>query len=147
VLLAAARGQGWFWLEAVVNLVDVRDVAEAHFAAAEKGRLGQRYILGGHNLSVRQAIETLAGIAHVPPPRFRVPLELLDVAAWLGDRLPGLSLLGNHLRAVRHWQGYDTRKAREELGLRPRPLEESLRDMLKGYVERGWLSADRSVVG
>jgi dihydroflavonol-4-reductase len=146
VVLAAARGGAWFWLEVVVNLVDVRDVAAAHVAAAERGVPGRRYILGGHNLTARQAIELLARLAKVPPPRFGLPMGVLDSAAWLSDRLPGLSLLGNHLRAVRHWQGYATGRARSELGLQPRPLEATLSDMLKAYADRGWLSPRRFVV-
>jgi dihydroflavonol-4-reductase len=146
VILAAARGQGWIWLEADVNLVDVRDVAEAHLAAVERGVRGRRYILGGHNLTVRAALELMANLADARPPRWRVPLGVLDGAAWLSDHLPGLSLLGNHLRAVRHWQAYNNSRARDELGMRPRPLETTLQDMLWAYVDRGWLKPRRIVV-
>lgn len=147
IILLAARGWGRVWIETVVNLIDVRDVAQAHLAAVERGRTGQRYILGGDNRPLRQVMEMLAELAGVSPPRLRVPMALIDALAWWSDRLPWLALFGNHLRAVRHWQGYNTAQARRDLGLAPRPLEDTLADMLLGYVERGRLAPSRSVVG
>ncbi|HET7011722.1 MAG TPA: NAD-dependent epimerase/dehydratase family protein [Anaerolineales bacterium] len=146
VVLAAARGQGWIWLEADVNLVDVRDVAQAHVEALTRGEPGQRHILGGRNLTVREALTLIARLAGVRPPRVRLPLSALDAAAWLSDRLPGLSLLGNHLRAVRHWQGYDCSRAQRVLRFRPRPLEATLEDALQWYAARGWLKPRGIVV-
>jgi dihydroflavonol-4-reductase len=134
ILAMVARGWGVAWVEATVNAVDVRDVAAAHLNAAKSGRPGERYLLGGHNLSVRQLMTLAARIAGVAPPRFRLPLAWIDLAVRLGDLVPPLDVAGNHLRAVRHWQGYDCSKAAAELGLRPRPLEETLRDAL------AWLS-------
>ncbi len=147
IVLAVARGWGWAWLEAEVNLIDVRDVAQAHLAAVERGEAGQRYILGGHNLRVREVMDLVATLAGVPRPRARIPMALIDALAWTSDRLPWMALLGNHLRAVRHWQGYDTSRARGVLGLAPRPLETTLGDMLDDYVARGRLARRRSVVG
>ena len=147
ILLAAARGWGWAWLDTEVNLVDVRDVAAAHLAAADNGETGQRYILGGHNLPLRQAMTMLASLAGVPEPRVRIPMALIDSLGWISDRLPWLALLGNHLRTARHWQGYDAARARRALGLAPRPLETTLADMLDGYAARGWIKRKASVVG
>jgi dihydroflavonol-4-reductase len=130
ILAAVARGRGLVWIEAEVNLIDVRDVAEAHVRAALAGRPGERTILGGHNLSVRELITLAARLAGAPPPRFRLPLAWIDFAVWLGDRFPPLDVAGNHLRAVRQWQGYDCSKAFRDLDLRPRPLEETIRDSL-----------------
>jgi len=147
IVLAVARGWGWAWLEADVNLIDVRDVGQAHVAAMDRGEPGQRYILGGHNLRVRDVMDRVAARAGVARPRVRIPMALIDALAWTSDRLPWLALLGNHLRAVRHWQGYDTSKARGALGLAPRPLETTLADMLDDYIARGRLAPRRSVVG
>ena len=147
IILAAARGWGWAWLEAEVNLVDVRDVAAAHLAAVDRGEIGQRYIVGGHNVPLRQAMTMLASLAGVPEPRFRIPMALIDGLGWTSDRLPWLALLGNHLRTVRDWQGYDVSRARRVLGLAPRPLEATLADMLDGYAARGWIKRKAIVVG
>lgn len=130
ILNAVARGWGLVWIQAQTNVVDVRDVAEAHVRAAVAGRPGERYILGGHNLTLRELLAHAARVANVRPPRLRLPLAWIDLAVWLGDLFPPLDLAGNHLRAVRHWQGYDCTKAARELGLRPRPLDETLRDTL-----------------
>jgi dihydroflavonol-4-reductase len=138
-LLAVARGWGRAWVEAEINVVDVREVGQAHVRAAETGRIGERTILGGHNISVRDLIRIAAEIAGFPPPRVRIPLSLIDFIVALADSIPAPVSLGNHLRALRLWQGYNCEKAREEFGLSPRPLRETLRDALVWYREHGFL--------
>lgn len=140
VLLAVARGWVRAWLEAEINTVDVRDVAGAQVRAAEMGAIGERTILGGHNITLRDLITLAAELAGSPPPSFRVPLWLIDAAAALTDRIPRLGLMGNHLRAARHWQGYNCEKARETFGLTPRPLENTLSDAFRWYREHGYLT-------
>ncbi len=146
VLLALARGWGVAWIPAVTNVVDVRDVAQAQVRAAEVGRIGQRYILGGHNLALRELMERAAAILAVRPPQWGIPLGVIDAAVWLGDRLPVLDILGNHLRAVRQWQGYDCAKAADHLGLQTRPLEETLRSAVAWYADNGYLGGRPAVV-
>jgi dihydroflavonol-4-reductase len=146
VLLALARGWGLAWIPAVTNVVDVRDVAQAQVRAAEAGQVGQRYILGGHNLPVRELMMRAASILGVPPPRWGLPLGVIDAAVWLGDRLPLLDVLGNHLRAVRQWQGYDCGKAVAQLGLQNRSVEETLRAAVAWYADNGYLTVRPAVV-
>lgn len=134
VVVPLTRGWGLAWIPAQVNVVDVRDVAEAHLRAADIGRLGERTILGAHNLAVRDLMSLAATMAGVQPPRFEIPLAWVEAAVWLSDRLPFADILSNHLRAIRHWQGYDCSKAARELGLVGRPLEETLRDALDWYA-------------
>ena len=141
ILAAVARGWGIAWVEADVNAVDVRDVAEAHVRAAVAARSGERTILGGHNLTVHELIDLAARLAGVPPPRFRLPLAWIDLAVWLGDIFPPLDVAGNHLRAIREWQGYDCSKAARELALQPRPLEVTIRDAL------AWIREPAAAVG
>jgi dihydroflavonol-4-reductase len=140
MLLAVARGWGIAWLPVIINIVDVRDVAQAHIQAAIRGRIGERYIIGGHNMSLRDALNQASAVAHVPPPRFEVPLWLVDGLLFLDDILPFVNLAGNHLRAIHLWQGYDSTKARDELCLIPRPVEETLLDAFKWLREQGKLS-------
>jgi dihydroflavonol-4-reductase len=137
LLLAIARGWGIAWLPVTINVVDVRDVARAHIQAAIGGKIGERYIIGGHNISLRDALFQAAAVAHVPAPRFQVPLWIVDSLVRLDDSLPFVNLTGNHLRAIRHWEGYDTTKAEVELGLSPRPVEETLRAAYAWFIERG----------
>ncbi len=140
LLLAIARGWGVVWLPVTINIVDVRDVAQAHIQAAIQGRVGERYIIGGHNMALRDVMTQASTIAHVPPPRFGVPLRLVDGLVRLDDTLPFVNLTGNHLRAIRHWQGYDTTKARQELCLTPRPIEETLTDAILWFQDQGLLA-------
>lgn len=139
LLLAVARGWAIGWLPVTINIVDVRDVARAHIQAAIQGQPGERYIIGGHNLTLKDALTQTARLAKVPPPRFEIPMWIIDVLVRLDDTLPFVNLSGNHLRTIRSWPAYDTSKARRELGLSPRPLEETLRDSLEWFRSQGFL--------
>ncbi len=133
ILIALAKGYGRVWIEAETNVVDVREVATAHIEAAKVGQTGERYIIGGHNLTVQTALETVAEVAGVPPPRFRVPLPLLGALAGLAKVLPMLGLPVNHLNAIRHWQPLGTKKGDRAFGLNHRPFEESVSDSLTWF--------------
>lgn len=146
LLASLARGWGVAWFPAETNVVDVRDCAAAHLAAAEHGGVGERYIVGGHNLSVHSLIEAVATECGRAAPRWEIPLGVIDGLVALGDILPGPNRLGNHLRAVRLWCGYDCGKAIRELGLSPRPLSETLRDALDWLREAGHLPPQTTMV-
>ena len=139
ILLTIARGRMVVWISAEVNVVDVRDVAQAQIQATETGGVGERYILGGHNSTMRELTSLAAEIAGQRKPRFELPLIWIDLLVGLGNLIPPLDLMGNHLRTVRQWQGYDTSKAQQVLSLQPRPLEETLRDALDWYRLHGYL--------
>jgi dihydroflavonol-4-reductase len=146
VLVALSSGWGVAWIPAVTNIVDVRDVAQAHVRSAQVGRPGHRYILGGHNLTVEDLMLQAAPLLGVRPPKFEIPLWAIDALVSVCDHLPGLDQAGNHLRTVRHWQGYDTRKAKAELGLDPRPVEVTLVDAVEWLKARGLIRARGGVV-
>ena len=139
MLIAVANGKVPVWLPGDINVVDVRDVAAAHLAAVEHGRRGERYILGGHNLTIRAALDEAARAAGVKSPRFELPLWVLAAATALGDALPFLGISGNHMRAVKYWQGYNTDKAKAELGLVARPFAKTVRDALDWLHENGMM--------
>lgn len=139
LLLAVRRGRAIAWLPVTINVIDVRDVAQAHIQAALSATPGERYILGGHNLTLREAITIAAQVAQVPPPRFEIPFWVVDALIRLDDALPFVNLSGNHLRAIHYWQGYDTSKARRDLGLSSRPFEETLRDAYRWFREHRYL--------
>jgi dihydroflavonol-4-reductase len=135
-LLAAAKGT-WASVRADINVVDVRDVARAQIAAAERGAPGERYILGGENTSVTNLLQRVALRAGHRPPRFEVPVAWVARAAFILGYLPGLKHLHNHAAAATAWQGFHTGKARARLGLSARPLEETLQDSLDWLEARG----------
>ena len=146
LLLALARGYGMVSLPGWVNLVDVRDVAEAHLRAAEIGVHGERYLLGGVNLRIDEFMRQVARLAHVPPPRAELPRALLRMLVRIGERLPGASVLGNHLGAFEYWQPLNCTRAQRELGMQVRPLAETLQDALRWYEDHGHLKRRLPVV-
>jgi dihydroflavonol-4-reductase len=139
LLLEVARGRVPVYFDAVINVVDGRDVAAAHVAAVERGRVGERYIIGGHNITLRQGLIVAARAAGVAPPRFKLPRAAVDAVVRLADALPGVELPEN-LRTLRFWQPLSTIKAERELGLRARPFEETARDAIAWFREHGYLS-------
>jgi dihydroflavonol-4-reductase len=116
-------------VDAHVNVVDVRDVAASHLAAAERGRPGERYILGGHDVGWVELLERVARLAGVRHPLLVVPTGL--PVPWQGYEL-----------MAQEWR-YSSSKARRELGHKPRPLDRTLRDTVAWYsdlLERGELN-------
>ncbi len=122
-------------VDAQTNVVDVVDVAKSHLAAAERGRPGERYILGGHDVSWVELLERVARLSGVKHPLLVLPPETAE-AARLAEalRLPfPISPEGVVLMA-QNWR-YSSRKARRELGHRPRPLDDTLGDTVAWYAE------------
>jgi nucleoside-diphosphate-sugar epimerase len=139
IFLAVARGWGLVWLPAKVNVVDVRDVAQACLTAVDQGRSGERYLIGGHNTELRLLIEAISRLANVRRPWLKVPLSLVDALVWLEDHLPGVNVFSNHLRTIRIWPHCSIEKASRELAFHVRPLEETLAETLESYRQRGYL--------
>jgi len=137
VLLRVAKGQIPVYFDAAVNAVDVRDVAHAHVDAVERGRTGQRYIIGGHNLTLQELLTTTARVAGVQPPAWKLSTRTVDGLINMGDvlHLP----LPDLTKTIRLWQPLSSEKARRELGLSPRPFEATARDTIMWFRERGYL--------
>ena len=144
LVVAAAKGQVPVWVPATINIVDVRDVATAQIAALEHGKVGERYILGGHNISVRRALTLIAAQVGIPPPRHQVSLTFIEAMVRLGEAIGHLPLIPplplDQAKTMRQWQPLDTNKAQSELGLSPRPLEETLKDSLTWFRANGYLN-------
>jgi dihydroflavonol-4-reductase len=133
-------------VDAGVNIVDVRDVASGHLKAAEKGRAGERYVLGGHDVSWMELLEQVAEISGVHHPLLVLPPELgrlAQRAEALG--LPAPISSEGILAMAQNWS-YSSRKARRELGYRARPLDRTVRDTVAWYqslIESGALDGGR----
>jgi dihydroflavonol-4-reductase len=140
LLLVARRRLRWA-VEGSVNVVDGRDVGVGHTLAAERGKPGRRYILGGHNVTYHEMLTDIAQAADVPPPKRKLPMSLVETAGKIGRRL-GVSGAGQ-LVGIRHWQPLDTSHARQALGLpEPYPFEETCRDTLAWFREHGYVNED-----
>lgn len=129
-------------LDTGLNVVHVRDVARGHILAAERGRMGEKYILGNQNLSLQEIFEILGRIAGLPAPRFRIPYPL----AWLGAATmegwarvaggePRVPLTA--VRMARKRMYFDASKAVRELELPQTAVEEALREAVEWFVARG----------
>lgn len=137
-----ARGQVPVYPPGGVSIIDVRDVAAAHVAAAERGRTGERYILSHLNMPYRDIMAALARAAGKNPPRIGIPGWLMRIAARLVDvgralRLP-IPATGNQLRLSARDLYYDGGKAARALHA-PEIGAETLADTVKWYVERGMI--------
>jgi dihydroflavonol-4-reductase len=143
ILINVAKGRLPVWLDLDVNIVDARDVGQGQVLAAERGRVGERYILGGQNLPLREALTLATQIAGVHPPRWRVSVDLVRRLVGIGEalgRLPGIPPLPlEHFKTLSEWRALNTAKARQELGLETRPLGETIRDTLDWFRAHGYL--------
>lgn len=135
------------YLNCEFNLVDARDAALGHLAAAEHGRVGERYILGGTNISLYDLLQRLGALTGLPMARTRVPYALALAAAVISESLanirkqpPMAPLTG--VRLARSSMAFDSRKARAELNWTCRPLDLSLLDTIKDLKRRGLLLRD-----
>jgi dihydroflavonol-4-reductase len=127
-----------------VNFVAVQDVVAGHIAAVEKGRAGERYILGGENLTNRQTIEMACDIAGVQPPRFMQPRWTIPIAGRVLDVIakivgPKLPLSGEQMRLTAEHIYFDSSKAQRELGLPHTPVRQALQECYDWYVAHGYL--------
>jgi dihydroflavonol-4-reductase len=145
MILDFCTGKRREYLDADLNLIDVRDVAEGMARALERGRPGRRYLLGHENLSIYEVFALLARLTGLPPPRWRVPYPLAlavaclseIVAAVLTHRPPAATLTGVQL--TRRRMHFDPRRSLDELGLSPRPVAEGLADAVAWFRTVGWL--------
>lgn len=121
---------------------DVTDVAKAHIAAAERGRVGERYILGGENLSYKEIAAVVAEVLGARPPRWTTPDFILPAIGLAMEAVgavthkPPLLTRKNAGVAARHLY-FSSAKAERELGYTITPFRESVRQMYEWYVANG----------
>jgi dihydroflavonol-4-reductase len=142
ILLNVAKGRFPIWLDLQLNVVDARDVGQGHLLAAKRGRIGQRYILGGHNMAVREALTRAALQAGARAPRWQVSLGLVRTLVRVGEALGRLPLVQplplEHFKTLSEWRALNTEKAEQELDFRPRPFMDTVSDTLAWFQEYGY---------
>jgi dihydroflavonol-4-reductase len=138
------------YVDTVLNVAHVDDVAQGHVLALENGTSGRSYILGGENLTLQELLAQLAAITGLPAPRIKVPRALSLAVASVSETVEG-RLLRRHpsipLEAARmstSQMAFDDTRARTELGYAPRPAHEALEDSARWFVERGDVSERRT---
>ncbi len=139
--VAAGRARAYVSSTAL-NVVSVEDVARGHVLAYERGRAGERYLLGGEDMPLRDVFAVVATAAGVEPPRVAIPFRLVLGSAWLADR--ALALFGREpellvldsVRLARVPALFSSERARRELGYSWRPAREALEEAVADRIER-----------
>ncbi len=143
LVLDAAKGRMPAYVDTGLNVVHVDDVGAGHVLAFERGRVGQRYILGARNMTLIDILQAIARISGRRPPRLRVPANVIlpfayvsEIWARLTGAEPRISVDG--VRLARKYMFFSIDKARRELGFDPRPVEEALHDAIGWFREHGY---------
>ncbi len=134
----AVHGRMPAYVDTGLNIVHVDDVADGHLLAFERGKPGERYILGGDNLSLRELLTLIAGMVGRRPPTVCLPhwfaLGVAHIAeAWskLSARVPQVTV--DAVRMSGHKMYFSSERARTELGYTPRPAEHAVRDAVDWF--------------
>jgi dihydroflavonol-4-reductase len=144
IIVEAARGRMPAYVETGLNVVDVADVARGHVLALTRGRVGERYILGGQNVMLRELLGEIAQAVGRRPPRVRLPAAPLvplahaaEAIARLRGREPFLTVDG--LKMARNRMFFSSDKAERELGYLPGPYVDGVRAAVAWFGREGYL--------
>ena len=132
------------YVDTGLNLVDVAEVARGHVAALEKGRRGERYILGGENLTLKQILDKLAGITGLPSPRVKLPYAVAMASGVVDTAVTGLLLRReprvtvDAVRMGRKKMFVSSAKAERALGWKVVPVDDALRRAVEWFRSHGY---------
>jgi dihydroflavonol-4-reductase len=144
IIVKAASGRMPAFVDTGLNLVHVDDVALGHVAALDRGRIGERYILGGENVLLADMLADITRLVGRKPPRLKLPRAAIYPIAYGAELMakvrgvePFVTLDG--LRMARHHMFFDDSKARRELGYVSRPYRDGLSDAIAWFRSHGYL--------
>lgn len=145
IIVEAASGRMPAFVDSGLNLVHVDDVADGHLAAMARGQTGERYVLGGQDVSLREMLAVVAELVGRKPPTIRIPTGPLFPLAWVNEQIarvtgkePFLTL--DSLRMAAHDMYYSSARAEAELGYRARPYREALADAIAWFRQAGMIA-------
>jgi len=137
------RGAMPAYVDTGLNVVDAAETAEGHLLACEKGREGERYILGSENLTLQEILSKLAAISGRPAPKIKLPHAVATLAAYcstgwaeLTGREPRVPLEAVRMARKKMWVSHE--KAERELGFRPAGADEALRNAARWFEANGY---------
>ncbi|MEO5865982.1 MAG: hopanoid-associated sugar epimerase [Sphingomonas sp.] len=145
IIVEAANGRMPAYLDSGLNLAHVDDVAEGHLLALEKGRLGERYILGGQDVSLGAMLRVIAANVGRRPPTIAIPRRPLFPLAYANEALARITgkepfLTVDSLRMAAHHMFFSSAKAEAELGYRARPWQEAVSDAIAWFRAAGMIA-------
>ncbi len=136
------------YVDTGLNFIHVRDVAVGHILAYEKGKTGEKYILGNRNMTLKDFFNLLSKITEIPAPRVRLPRNFVLSIAYINEVIskithkpPAVPLEG--VRMSQYLMFFDSTKAVRELGLPQTPLEKAIKEAIAWYVQAGYVQPDR----
>jgi dihydroflavonol-4-reductase len=143
IIVEAASGKMPAFVDTGLNFAHVEDVALGHVLAAERGRIGERYILGGENLSLSEFLAAVTLLAGRRKPWLRLPIAPLMPLAWFAESLAGITgkepfVTRDGLRMARKKMYFTSAKAASEFGYAPRPVREGLAEAIAWFRQAGY---------
>ena len=149
IILDFLNGKMPGYVETGLNFVGVEECAAGHLLAAEKGKIGQRYLLGGENLTLKAMLDLLSKITGLPAPKLKIPHGLALGVAYantvfsrLIGREPSIPIEG--VKIARHMMFVDCTRAQRELGFKAGPVSEALERAVRWYEANGYIDKGRS---
>jgi dihydroflavonol-4-reductase len=149
IILDFLNGKMPGYVQTGLNFVGVEECAAGHLLIAEKGKVGERYLLGGENLTLKQMLDALAKITGLPAPKLKIPHGLALGVAYantafsrLLGREPGIPVEG--VKIARHMMFVDCSRAKRELGFKAGPVVAALERAVRWYEANGYIAKGRA---
>jgi dihydroflavonol-4-reductase len=145
IIVDFLRGKMFGFVDTGMNLIDVKDCAEGHILAAEKGKVGEKYILGNRNLTLKEIFDALSKITGIASPTLKVPNWFAEAYA-RAENFWSIKIVGREpfaplesVKMSRHKMWFDSSKAVRELGLPQNSIEEALQRAVIWFKENGYV--------
>jgi dihydroflavonol-4-reductase len=149
IILDFLNGNMPGYVETGLNFVGVEECAAGHLLVSEKGKTGERYLLGAENLTLKGLLDVLAGITGLPAPGMKIPHGVALGVAYLESAFsrligkePQIPVEG--VKIARHTMFVDCSRAQRELGFQPRPVAAALERAVRWYQANGYVKAGRA---
>jgi dihydroflavonol-4-reductase len=149
IILDFLNGKMPGYVETGLNFVGAEECAEGHLLVAEKGKIGERYLLGAENLTLKALLDLLAKITGLPAPRLKIPHGVALGVAYastafsrLTGREPQIPVEG--VKIAQHRMFVDCSRAQRELGFKPGPVADALERAVRWYADNGYIKPRRA---
>jgi len=149
IILDFLNGKMPGYVDTGLNFVGVEECAAGHLLVSEKGKIGERYLLGAENLTLKEVLDTLARITGLRAPGMKIPHSVALGVAYVESAFsrllgkePGIPVEG--VKIARHKMFVDASRARRELGFQPGPVAAALERAVRWYQENGYVRAGRA---
>jgi dihydroflavonol-4-reductase len=149
IILDFLNGKMPGYVETGLNFVGVEECATGHLLVSEKGKIGERYLLGAENLTLKQVLDILANLTGLPAPKLKIPHGLALGVAYantafsrLLGREPGIPVEG--VKIAQHMMFVEAKRAQKELGFRPGSVAAAFERAVRWYADNGYVSPRRA---